>query len=159
MQPRSRGSRCTRNPIRVNRRIITRPCPIHGTLNNRWHPLGLVRLLKCVRLRPAITNSSSNNNNTIIITTRTTITTSSSSSSSHRSCRQLNNNITTTTTTTSISTTTIDRRIKTIIDLEALSCRLRRRLNRRRSCRRGSRRPPMGPTRPTRVRTACRPST
>lgn len=156
MQPRSRGSRCTRNPIRVNRRIITRPCPIHGTLNNRWHPLGLVRLLKCVRLRPAITNSS----NTIITTTRTTITTSnSSSSSSHRSCRQLNNNNITTTTTTSISTTTIDRRIKTIIDLEALSCRLRRRLNRRRSCRRGSRRPPMDPTRPTRVRTACRPST
>lgn len=166
-QPRSRGSRSTRNPIRVNRRIITRPCPILATLNNsRWHPLvGLVRLLKCVPLRPAITNNNcSSSNNTTTTTTRTTTITSnnttkcsSSSSNTHRSCPQLISN--TTTTTTTITTTTTDRRITIITDLEVWRCRLRHRLKRRPWCRRGSRRRRMGPTRPTRVPTACRPIT
>lgn len=152
MQPRSRGSLSIRNPIPVNRRIITRPCPIHATLNNRWHPLGLVRLLKCVHLRPAITTN--NNNNTTIITTRTT-----TISHRHRSCHHNNNNnITTTTTSSSSSSTTIiDRRIKIIIDnLEALN--YRRQINRRLLCQRGSRLLPMGQTRPIQVRTVCRPS-
>ena len=159
-QPRSRGSRSTRNPIRVNRRIITRPCPILATLNNRWHPLGLVRLLKCVPLRPAVTNnncSSSSNNNTTITTTRTAAATIKCSSSSHRSCLQLITNNTTTTTTTTITTITIDRRITTITDLEVLDYRLRHRIKRLPWCQHGLPRRRMDRTRPTQVRTACRP--
>lgn len=139
-QPRSRGSRTIRNPIRVNRRrrrFITHPCrcPILGTTlnnnnkycnNNRWHPLE-VRRLKCARLRPAITNNSNN-----IITTTITTTIHNNNNTIH------------------IIT---DRTIKTIIDSNNnnsnnLVVRYRRRLR----CRRGSLRQRTALTHPTRVR-------